>query len=39
MSTATATRTVDGLEAGGVLVGRQLKVEMSIQAVPEQPAA
>lgn len=26
------------LDAGGVLVGRQLKVELSIQAVPEQPA-
>lgn len=27
------------LEAGGVLVGRQLKVELNLQAVPEQPAA
>lgn len=27
------------LETGGVLVGRQLKVELNIQAVPEQPAA
>lgn len=27
------------LEAGGVLVGRQLKIELNIQAVPEQPAA
>ena len=27
------------LETGGVLVGRQLKVELNVQAVPEQPAA
>lgn len=27
------------LETGGVLVGRQLKIELNIQAVPEQPAA
>ncbi|HEX2701313.1 MAG TPA: YceI family protein [Acidimicrobiales bacterium] len=27
------------LETGGVLVGRQLKLELNIQAVPEQPAA
>jgi len=27
------------LEAGGVLVGRQLKIELNIQAVPEQAAA
>jgi len=27
------------LEAGGVLVGRQLKIELNIQAVPEQTAA
>lgn len=27
------------LEAGGVLVGRQLKIELSIQAAPEQPAS
>jgi len=27
------------LEAGGVLVGRQLKIELNVQAVPEQPAA
>jgi polyisoprenoid-binding protein YceI len=26
------------LEAGGVLVGRQLKIELSIQAVPEAPS-
>lgn len=27
------------LEAGGVLVGRQLRIELNIQAVPEAPAA
>lgn len=27
------------LEAGGVLVGRQLRIELSLQAVPGQPAA
>ena len=27
------------LETGGVLVGRQLKIELNIQAVPDQPAA
>lgn len=27
------------LETGGVLVGRRLKIELNIQAVPEQPAA
>lgn len=27
------------LEAGGVLVGRQLKIELNVQAVPEQAAA